>query len=246
MEQGIICIPERLIWLSRERTSEQLRARKSVRIRSLHPDSGFSWVRDSRKLVHAPSQFPLWLFTVNSSSSQFSLRLGTWLKRIMLPSSNLPPRSFHLCLFSLHLILTMPRLRGTPHRGSNTGSRGGSCSRGGSVPHNVAPLSSVPPPSPPSDNSGPSIAPVAPSSPASNNSGISLNSSFHSAHFQFRSGLNKPLISALVTVIFEEEEEQISSDNPSTDPSSARVPSNSSGSPSGAVLNDPEQKELEN
>jgi len=49
-----------------------------------------------------------------------------------------------------------------------------------------------------------------------------------------------------VTVIFEEEEEQISSDNPSTDPSSARVPSNSPGSPSGAVLNDPEQKELEN
>ena len=49
-----------------------------------------------------------------------------------------------------------------------------------------------------------------------------------------------------MTVIFEEEEEQISSDNPSMDPSSAQMPSNSPGSPSGVVLNDPEQKELEN
>lgn len=128
------------------------------------------------------------------------------------------------CLSSVsqQINITMPRRRGIPRHGSNSRSRGGSCSRGGSVPQCVDPLASVPPPSPPSDSSGPS-----------------LNSSFHSARFQFWSKLNKPLISAIVTALFSEEEEELaSSDEPSTEPSHSRTPSDIKGSAAGDVLND--------
>ena len=81
------------------------------------------------------------------------------------------------------------------------------------------------------------MASVPPPSPSSNSSGPSLNSSIHSARFEFRSRLNKPLISAIVTVLFEEEEEQASSDEPSMEPSHSHAPSDSHGSPTGDVLN---------
>ena len=91
----------------------------------------------------------------------------------------------------------MARRRGVPRRGGNSGNRGVSRRRRGSTPHNITPLASASPSSPPSDHSRPS-----------------LNSSFQTTWFRFRSRLNKPLISANITVIFTEEEDELtSSDN---------------------------------
>lgn len=217
MEQGSHSTTECLIWFTGERNSEHFRAQPG----SAH--------------AHAP----LSLSTANCPSN--SSRIARII-RVNLPELNLPYYSSLLWLFDLILTEKMPRLGGTPRRGSNNGSRGGSSSRGGSIAHSIAPISMVPPPSVPSDNSGPSIAPDAPSSPSSISSGTSLNNSFHSARFQFKSRLNKPLISALVTVIFEEEEEQNASDNSSSEPSNVHTTSSSPGSAMGAVLNVPEQK----
>lgn len=118
--------------------------------------------------------------------------------------------------------IAMPRRRGIPRRGSNSGSRGGSRSRGGSVPQRINPLASASPSSPLSDSSGPT-----------------LNSSFHSACFKFTRRLHKPLISATITVIFSEEEDELtSSEEPSREQSHSHNSSDFQGSLVGVVLKD--------
>ena len=65
------------------------------------------------------------------------------------------------------------------------------------------------------------------------------NSSFQTTRFKFRSRLNKPLISATITVIFSEEEDELTSlDEPSMEQSHSQNSSDSQGSLAGVVLND--------
>ena len=124
--------------------------------------------------------------------------------------------------FNPLIYIVMARRRGIPRRGSNSGSRGGSWGRGGSVPRRITPLASASPSSLPSDYSGPA-----------------LNSSFHTTRFKFRSRLNKQIISATITVIFSEEEDELtSSKETSKEQSHSQNFSNSQGSLAGVVLND--------
>lgn len=96
---------------------------------------------------------------------------------------------------SLSLFITLsrlnmaPRRRGIPRRGSNSGFRGGQGGRGSLEPRRISPLAIAAPSSPTSDESG----------------------SLHSSRFKFKSRLNRPLISALVIVIFSEEEDDLAS-----------------------------------
>lgn len=127
----------------------------------------------------------IWVFCAEIWSSNWVQLACVW-----------PPHSYLQSLdsFNPQILIVMARRRGIPRRGSNSGSRGGSRGRGGSVPQHITPLASVSPSSPPSDSSSPT-----------------LNSSFHSTRFKFRSRLNKPLISATIAVIFSEEEDELTS-----------------------------------
>lgn len=112
----------------------------------------------------------------------------------------------------------MARRRGVPWRGSNSGSR----DRGGSAPQRITPLASASPSSLPSDHSRPS-----------------LNSSFQTTRFKFKSRLIKPLISTIITVIFSEEEDELtSSDETSKAQSQSQNSSDFQGDMAGVVLND--------
>lgn len=103
-----------------------------------------------------------------------------------------------------------PRLRATPRRGRNYGQRGGAGGRGSHSPRRVSPLAFASPPSTRSDDSG-----------------HSNSNTLQYARFQFRRRTNKPLISALVMVIFlEEDEEEASLKEPSEEQSPS--PSNNS------------------
>lgn len=100
---------------------------------------------------------------------------------------------YSLCLNSLFnrqswfILVMAPRLRGTPKRGGVSGRPAPPC---------VTP-----------------IAMASPGSSQSEESGDSLNNSLHTARFTFKSKRNQPLISALITVIFsEEDEEKVSSE----------------------------------
>lgn len=84
-----------------------------------------------------------------------------------------------------------PRLRATPRRGRNYGQRGGSGGRGNQSPRRISPLACASPPSTRSEDSGHSIS-----------------NTVQSARFQFRRRTNKPLISALITVIFSKEDKE--------------------------------------
>lgn len=115
----------------------------------------------------------------------------------------------------------MPRQCGIPRRGGKTGTRGESGGRGGSEPRGISPIAIASPPSPPSEHSEPT-----------------LNSSLHTARFKFKSQLNKPLISAIITAIFsEEEEEATSSDEMSKEQSPSHRSRDSQSSLVGAFLN---------
>lgn len=115
----------------------------------------------------------------------------------------------------------MPRQRGIPRRGGKTGTRGESGRHGSSEPRCISPIAIASPSSLPSENSKPT-----------------LNSSLHTARFKFKSQLNKPLISAIVSVIFSEEEaEATSSDEMSKEQSPSHRSSDSQGSLVGAFLN---------
>jgi len=117
----------------------------------------------------------------------------------------------------------MVRPHGISRRGSISAARGCSRGRGGSSPRRISPLTSVRPASLNSDHSGPS-----------------LNSSLHSARFKFKSRLNKPSISALITVIFSEEEDELSdSAESSKERSLSTHSSDSQSSKAGVVLNNP-------
>lgn len=130
-----------------------------------------------------------------------------------------------LSSFVLHQSTYMaPCLRGIPRRGRNLGLRGGSGGRGSPAPRRISPIAIASPPSPRSEESGPSIS-----------------NSVQSARFKFQSRLNKLLISALVTVIFlEEDEETVSleaaskekSPSPSVNSSQSRLEEESSYAPS--------------
>lgn len=97
-----------------------------------------------------------------------------------------------IVVFSIH----GPRQRGIPRRGGISGTRGGQGDRGISAPCRISPLAKASPSSPPSEESDPS-----------------LNSSLHTSRFTFKSRLNKPLLSAIITVIFSEEEDEKASSN---------------------------------
>lgn len=96
-----------------------------------------------------------------------------------------------------HTLKMAPRLRATPRRGRNAGYRGGTGGRGRSPPRRISP-----------------ITVAYPSPQVSEESESSLNNSVQTAKFRFKSRLHKPIVTAMVTVIFsEEEEEQVSSEN---------------------------------
>jgi len=117
----------------------------------------------------------------------------------------------------------MARRRGISRRGSSSGARGGVRGRGGSGPRRISPLDSI-----------------SPASPSSDHSDLSLNSSFHSSCFKFKSRLNKPIISAIITVIFSEEEDVLTgSVETSKDRSLSHNSRDSQGSMAGDVLNNP-------
>jgi len=80
--------------------------------------------------------------------------------------------------------------------------------------------------------------PASPSSLPSDHSRPTLNNSFQTTRFKFRSRLNKPLISATITVIFSEEEDELtSSDETSKAPSQSQNSSDFQGELAGVVLN---------
>jgi len=80
-----------------------------------------------------------------------------------------------------------PRQRGTPRRGGVSGRPATPC---------VSPFAMASPTSSPSEESGPS-----------------LKSSLHTARFTFKRKRHQPLISAIITMIFsEEDEEQVSAE----------------------------------
>jgi len=115
----------------------------------------------------------------------------------------------------------MARLRGIPRSGSNSGSYGGSQGRGSSAPRRISPLAIALPSSLPLDNYGPS-----------------LNSSLHTTRFKFKSKLKRPLISAIITVIFSEEEaKSTSSTENSKEQLLSQRSSDSQSSLAGAFLN---------
>lgn len=119
------------------------------------------------------------------------------------------------------LLSAMPHQRGIPRRGGNTGSCVGYGGHGNSAPHRISPTTIASPSSPTSDSSEPT-----------------LNSSLHSTRFKFKSQLDRSLISAIVAVIFSEEEvDTTSSDEMSKDQSPSHHSSDSQSSLVGAFLN---------
>lgn len=105
------------------------------------------------------------------------------------------------------IIPMAPRYRGTPRRGRHQGQRGGAGGRGTQSPHRVSPL-----------------ARVSPASNSSEDSGNSLRNAVQMAKFKYRRRTNRPFVSALITVIFEEEDEE----NASSEDQSAENSPNSS------------------
>lgn len=85
----------------------------------------------------------------------------------------------------------MPRRRGISRHGGNTGNRGRASH---SAPQNVIPIASTSPSSPPSGHDRPLP-----------------HNSFQTTCFTFHSRLNRPLLSASITVILAEEEDKPSS-----------------------------------
>jgi len=163
------------------------------------------------------------------------LSLGTFYSEYCYPLfiSNLGGSFFFLlqpfCPLSLSIIVGMARRRGISWRGSSSGTRGGVKGRGGPVPRRISLIASVSPASPSSDHSGPS-----------------LYSSFHSSRFTFKSKLNKPTISAIITVIFSEEEDDLSgSDEQSMDRTLSQNSKDSQGSMAKDILNLPEVQQDE-
>ena len=139
---------------------------------------------------------------------------------LLLVCELLLPHSLSFSIFIPLLYSVMARCRGIPRRGSSSGSRGGSGGRGSSAPRRISPLATASPSSPPSDYFGPS-----------------LNSSLHTSRFKFKSRLNRPLISAIITVIFSEEEDELtSSAETSKEQWLSQNSSDSQSSLAGAVL----------
>lgn len=95
------------------------------------------------------------------------------------------------CLISLPSLsanLNMVRRQGVSRRGRTTRNRGWASQF---APQNIVPLASVSPSSPPSDHGRPFP-----------------HNSFQTTYFKFHSRLNKPILSASITVIFTEEEDK--------------------------------------
>lgn len=116
-------------------------------------------------------------------------------------SGNSPHTVLHLLwgsvTGSLPILKMPPRFRATPRRGRHAGNRGGTGGRGRSPPRRVSPLSTA-----------------YPATQASEDSETSLNNSVQTAKFRFKNRLDRPTVTAMVTVIFsEEEEEHVSSKN---------------------------------
>lgn len=116
-------------------------------------------------------------------------------------------------------ITEMCRQRGIPRRGSHTRTRGGQGGRRSIEPQRIPPIAMAKPSSPPLDDSEPT-----------------LNNSLHMTRFKFKSKLNKPLISAIVTVIFEEEEDESTSEEMPNAHSPTQGSSDSQSSLVGAFL----------
>lgn len=121
---------------------------------------------------------PLWFFCSAGSAC-------AWSSFPLLRSS---------CIHLLSDLPVMVRRCGVPRREGVSSHRGPASH---SSPHNITPLASASPTSPPPKHSRPS-----------------LNSSFQTTWFKFRSRFNKPLISAsTTTILMEEEDVPTSSDN---------------------------------
>lgn len=105
-----------------------------------------------------------------------------------------PPLLRCSCIHLLPVHPAMVRRCRVPRHGGNSSHKGPALH---SSPHNITPLASATSSSPPPKHSRPS-----------------LNNSFQTTRFKFRSRLNKPLISSSVTIILMEEEDvPSSSDN---------------------------------
>ena len=101
-----------------------------------------------------------------------------------------PPLSLQVRLFhcpSRWLTLKMPRRRGISRRGGSSASRGRASH---STPQNVIPITSA-----------------SPSSPPSIQARHLPNNSFQSSRFTFHSRLNRPVLTASITIILAEEED---------------------------------------
>lgn len=91
---------------------------------------------------------------------------------------------------SIHWFISMaPRYRATPRWGRHQGQRSGAGRRGNRSPRRISPLNCA-----------------SPSSNRTEDSGQSIFNSVQSARFHYRRRTNRPVISALITIIFEEED----------------------------------------
>jgi hypothetical protein len=90
-----------------------------------------------------------------------------------------------------HKLKMAPRQRATPRRGRNSGQRGQSGGRGVQSPRRVSPL-----------------ACASPSSIGSEDSGNDISNTVQTVKFKYKRRTNKPVVSALITVVFTEEDEE--------------------------------------